>query len=49
MDRNTKVVALEEITSIEKKIDEGSASPFDTENRLNLLHEGDENSKFFHG
>ncbi|GKA92070.1 RNA-directed DNA polymerase, eukaryota, reverse transcriptase zinc-binding domain protein [Tanacetum coccineum] len=39
MDRNRKVVALEEITSIEKKIDEGSASPSDTENHLNLLHE----------
>ncbi|GJY94370.1 RNA-directed DNA polymerase, eukaryota, reverse transcriptase zinc-binding domain protein [Tanacetum coccineum] len=39
MDRNRKAVALEEITSIEKKIDEGSASPSDTENRLNLLHE----------
>ncbi|GKD45707.1 RNA-directed DNA polymerase, eukaryota, reverse transcriptase zinc-binding domain protein [Tanacetum coccineum] len=39
MDRNRKAVALEEITSIEKKIDDGSASPFDTENRLDLLHE----------
>ncbi|GJW01256.1 putative RNA-directed DNA polymerase, eukaryota, reverse transcriptase zinc-binding domain protein [Tanacetum coccineum] len=39
MDRNRKAVALEEITSIEKKIDEGSASPSDTENRLDLLHE----------
>ncbi|GJZ01329.1 hypothetical protein Tco_0519290 [Tanacetum coccineum] len=39
MDRNRKAVALEEITSIEKKIDEGSASPSDTENHLNLLHE----------
>ncbi|GJX66996.1 RNA-directed DNA polymerase, eukaryota, reverse transcriptase zinc-binding domain protein, partial [Tanacetum coccineum] len=39
MDRNKKVVALEEITSIKKKIDEGSASPSNTENRLNLLHE----------
>ncbi|GJT56005.1 RNA-directed DNA polymerase, eukaryota, reverse transcriptase zinc-binding domain protein, partial [Tanacetum coccineum] len=39
MDRNRKAVAFEEITSIEKKIDEGSASPSDTENRLNILHE----------
>ncbi|GKA93697.1 RNA-directed DNA polymerase, eukaryota, reverse transcriptase zinc-binding domain protein, partial [Tanacetum coccineum] len=30
---------LEELSSIEKKIDEGSTSPSDTENRLNLLHE----------
>ncbi|GJW10716.1 RNA-directed DNA polymerase, eukaryota, reverse transcriptase zinc-binding domain protein [Tanacetum coccineum] len=34
MDRNRKVVALEEITSIEKKLDEGFASPSDAENRL---------------
>ncbi|GJY99944.1 RNA-directed DNA polymerase, eukaryota, reverse transcriptase zinc-binding domain protein [Tanacetum coccineum] len=34
-----KLVALKEITSIEKKINEGSALPSDTENRLNLLHE----------
>ncbi|GKE89190.1 hypothetical protein Tco_1566665, partial [Tanacetum coccineum] len=39
IDRNRKAVALEEITSIDKKIDEGSASPSDTKNRLNLLHE----------
>nr|GEX11475.1 RNA-directed DNA polymerase, eukaryota [Tanacetum cinerariifolium] len=39
MDRNRLDVVLEEITSIEKKIDEGSASPSDSENRLNLLHE----------
>ncbi|GKA84791.1 RNA-directed DNA polymerase, eukaryota, reverse transcriptase zinc-binding domain protein, partial [Tanacetum coccineum] len=37
--RNRKAVALEELSSIEKKIDEGLASPSDTENRLNLLHE----------
>ncbi|GJU60342.1 RNA-directed DNA polymerase, eukaryota, reverse transcriptase zinc-binding domain protein [Tanacetum coccineum] len=37
--RNRKAVALEELSSIEKKIDEGPASPSDTENRLNLLHE----------
>ncbi|GKE60519.1 RNA-directed DNA polymerase, eukaryota, partial [Tanacetum coccineum] len=36
---NRKAVAFEEITSIEKKIDEGSALPSNTENRLNLLHE----------
>ncbi|GKE65662.1 RNA-directed DNA polymerase, eukaryota, reverse transcriptase zinc-binding domain protein, partial [Tanacetum coccineum] len=34
MERNKKAAALEELSSIEKKIDEGSASPFDTENRL---------------
>ncbi|GJX15971.1 RNA-directed DNA polymerase, eukaryota, reverse transcriptase zinc-binding domain protein [Tanacetum coccineum] len=39
MERNRKAAALEELSFIEKKIDEGSASPFDTENRLNLLHE----------
>ncbi|GJT35063.1 RNA-directed DNA polymerase, eukaryota, reverse transcriptase zinc-binding domain protein [Tanacetum coccineum] len=39
MERNRKAAALEELSSIEKKIDEGSASPSDTENRLNLLHE----------
>ncbi|GKC45235.1 RNA-directed DNA polymerase, eukaryota, reverse transcriptase zinc-binding domain protein [Tanacetum coccineum] len=38
-ERNRKATALEELSSIEKKIDEGSASPSDTENRLNLLHE----------
>ncbi|GJV00413.1 RNA-directed DNA polymerase, eukaryota, reverse transcriptase zinc-binding domain protein [Tanacetum coccineum] len=39
MERNKKAAALEELSSIEKKIDEGSTSPSDTENRLNLLHE----------
>ncbi|GJR83012.1 RNA-directed DNA polymerase, eukaryota, reverse transcriptase zinc-binding domain protein [Tanacetum coccineum] len=39
IERNKKAAALEELSSIEKKIDEGSASPSDTENRLNLLHE----------
>nr|GEX65776.1 RNA-directed DNA polymerase, eukaryota [Tanacetum cinerariifolium] len=34
-----KDAALEELSSIKKKIDKGSASPSDTENRLNLLHE----------
>ncbi|GJW49517.1 RNA-directed DNA polymerase, eukaryota, reverse transcriptase zinc-binding domain protein [Tanacetum coccineum] len=33
------IKSLEELSSIEKKINEGSASPSDTENRLNLLHE----------
>ncbi|GJY65828.1 hypothetical protein Tco_0468066, partial [Tanacetum coccineum] len=39
MERNRKVTALEELSSIEKKIDEGSISPSNTENRLNPLHE----------
>ncbi|GJW96601.1 RNA-directed DNA polymerase, eukaryota, reverse transcriptase zinc-binding domain protein [Tanacetum coccineum] len=39
MERNRKAAALEELSSIENKIDEGPASPSDTENRLNLLHE----------
>nr|GEV47775.1 hypothetical protein [Tanacetum cinerariifolium] len=39
MKRNKKAAALEELSSIKKKIDEGSASPSDTENCLNLLHE----------
>nr|GFA84349.1 RNA-directed DNA polymerase, eukaryota, reverse transcriptase zinc-binding domain protein [Tanacetum cinerariifolium] len=39
MERNRKDVAFEELSLIEKKIDKGSASPSDTENRLNLLHE----------
>ncbi|GJY53364.1 RNA-directed DNA polymerase, eukaryota, reverse transcriptase zinc-binding domain protein [Tanacetum coccineum] len=39
MERNKKAAALEELSSIEKKIDEGSASPSDTENIFNLLHE----------
>ncbi|GJW51508.1 RNA-directed DNA polymerase, eukaryota, reverse transcriptase zinc-binding domain protein [Tanacetum coccineum] len=39
MKRNRKAAALEELSSIKKKIDEGSASHSDTENRLNLLHE----------
>ncbi|GJY48504.1 RNA-directed DNA polymerase, eukaryota, reverse transcriptase zinc-binding domain protein [Tanacetum coccineum] len=39
MERNRKVAALVELSSIKKKIDEGSTSPSDTENRLNLLHE----------
>ncbi|GJR61398.1 RNA-directed DNA polymerase, eukaryota, reverse transcriptase zinc-binding domain protein [Tanacetum coccineum] len=39
IERNKKAAALEELSFIEKKIDEGSASPSDTENRPNLLHE----------
>nr|GEY37988.1 RNA-directed DNA polymerase, eukaryota, reverse transcriptase zinc-binding domain protein [Tanacetum cinerariifolium] len=39
MKRNRKAAALEELSSIEKKIDEGSASPSETENRFNLLYE----------
>ncbi|GKC06149.1 RNA-directed DNA polymerase, eukaryota, reverse transcriptase zinc-binding domain protein [Tanacetum coccineum] len=39
MERNRKAAALEELSSIEKKTDEGSASHSDTQNRLNLLHE----------
>ncbi|GJX94652.1 RNA-directed DNA polymerase, eukaryota, reverse transcriptase zinc-binding domain protein [Tanacetum coccineum] len=39
MERNRKAAALEELSSIKKKTDEGSASPSDTENRLNLIHE----------
>ncbi|GKC47558.1 RNA-directed DNA polymerase, eukaryota, reverse transcriptase zinc-binding domain protein, partial [Tanacetum coccineum] len=39
MERNRKATALKELSSIEKKIDKGSASPFDTGNHLNLLHE----------
>ncbi|GJT40784.1 RNA-directed DNA polymerase, eukaryota, reverse transcriptase zinc-binding domain protein [Tanacetum coccineum] len=39
MERNRKAAALEELSFIEKKIDEGSALPSDTKNRLNLLHE----------
>ncbi|GJZ60787.1 RNA-directed DNA polymerase, eukaryota, reverse transcriptase zinc-binding domain protein, partial [Tanacetum coccineum] len=46
MERNRKATALEELSSIEKKIDEGSASPSDTENRLNLLHELENIDKF---
>ncbi|GJU19408.1 RNA-directed DNA polymerase, eukaryota, reverse transcriptase zinc-binding domain protein [Tanacetum coccineum] len=39
MERNRKATALEELSSIQKKIDEGFASPSDTENCLNLLYE----------
>ncbi|GKB64871.1 RNA-directed DNA polymerase, eukaryota, reverse transcriptase zinc-binding domain protein [Tanacetum coccineum] len=46
MERNRKVAALEELSSTKKKIDEGSASPSDTENSLNLLHELETINKF---
>nr|GEV29831.1 hypothetical protein [Tanacetum cinerariifolium] len=36
---NRKVTALEELSSIEKKIDDGSASQDDNENRNNIIHE----------
>ncbi|GJU92746.1 hypothetical protein Tco_1317502 [Tanacetum coccineum] len=36
---NRKVIALEELSSIEKKIDNGSASQADKENRINIIHE----------
>ncbi|GJR63747.1 protein JINGUBANG [Tanacetum coccineum] len=39
LERNKKTVALEEINSIEKKIDEGSAMPSDNDHRLILLQE----------
>ncbi|GJW27226.1 RNA-directed DNA polymerase, eukaryota, reverse transcriptase zinc-binding domain protein [Tanacetum coccineum] len=46
MDRNKKIAALEELSSIEKKIDAGSATHSDTENRLKLLHELEDIDKF---
>ncbi|GJX46560.1 RNA-directed DNA polymerase, eukaryota, reverse transcriptase zinc-binding domain protein [Tanacetum coccineum] len=39
LERNRKTVALEEINSIEKRIDEGSAMPSDNDHRLILLQE----------
>nr|GEV65682.1 hypothetical protein [Tanacetum cinerariifolium] len=36
---NSKVIALEELSSIEKKIDDGLASQADKENRINIIHE----------
>ncbi|GJV79048.1 hypothetical protein Tco_1514918 [Tanacetum coccineum] len=38
-DTSRKTTALEEINSIEKKIDEGSASQYDKGKQINLLHE----------
>ncbi|GJW96963.1 hypothetical protein Tco_0178771 [Tanacetum coccineum] len=44
--RNRKTVALEEINSIEKRIDEGSAMPSDNDHRLILLQEIEKIDKF---
>ncbi|GKF47701.1 hypothetical protein Tco_0137503, partial [Tanacetum coccineum] len=38
-DTSRKTTALEEINSIEKKIDEGSASQYAKGKQINLLHE----------
>ncbi|GJS91534.1 hypothetical protein Tco_0774170 [Tanacetum coccineum] len=46
LDRNRKTAAIEELSSIEKKIDTGSATHSDTENRLKLLHELEDIDKF---
>ncbi|GJW41611.1 RNA-directed DNA polymerase, eukaryota, reverse transcriptase zinc-binding domain protein [Tanacetum coccineum] len=46
LDRNRKIKAIEELSSIEKKIDTGSATHFDTENYLKLLHELKDIDKF---
>ncbi|GJU69391.1 hypothetical protein Tco_1255650 [Tanacetum coccineum] len=46
LERNRKTVALEEINSIEKRIDEGSAMPFDNDHRLILLQEIEKIDKF---
>ncbi|GJR74701.1 hypothetical protein Tco_0087066 [Tanacetum coccineum] len=46
LDRNRKTAAIEELSSIEKKIDAGSATHSDTENRLKLLHELEDIDKF---
>ncbi|GJV76926.1 hypothetical protein Tco_1508510 [Tanacetum coccineum] len=43
---NRKTVALEEINSIEKRIDEGSAMPSDNDHRLILLQEIEKIDKF---
>nr|GFC52209.1 putative RNA-directed DNA polymerase, eukaryota, reverse transcriptase zinc-binding domain protein [Tanacetum cinerariifolium] len=39
MESNRKVIALEELSSIEKKIDDYSASQADKENRINIIYE----------
>nr|GEZ52786.1 RNA-directed DNA polymerase, eukaryota, reverse transcriptase zinc-binding domain protein [Tanacetum cinerariifolium] len=36
---NRKVIALEELSSIDKKIDDGLASQADKENQINIIHE----------
>ncbi|GKA50055.1 RNA-directed DNA polymerase, eukaryota, reverse transcriptase zinc-binding domain protein [Tanacetum coccineum] len=46
LERNKKTVALEEINSIEKRIDEGSAMPSDNDHRLILLQEIEKIDKF---
>ncbi|GJU60063.1 putative RNA-directed DNA polymerase, eukaryota, reverse transcriptase zinc-binding domain protein [Tanacetum coccineum] len=46
LERNRKTVALEEINSIEKRIDEGSAMPSDNDHRLILLQEIEKIDKF---
>ncbi|GKD00059.1 hypothetical protein Tco_1170333 [Tanacetum coccineum] len=46
LERNRKTVALDEITSIEKMIDEGSAMPSDNDHRLILLQEIKKIDKF---
>ncbi|GJZ28997.1 RNA-directed DNA polymerase, eukaryota [Tanacetum coccineum] len=46
LERNRKIVALEEINSIEKRIDEGSAMPSDNDHRLILLQEIEKIDKF---
>ncbi|GJY54011.1 RNA-directed DNA polymerase, eukaryota, reverse transcriptase zinc-binding domain protein [Tanacetum coccineum] len=46
MERNRKTVALEEINSIEKRIDEGSDMPSDNDHRLILLQEIEKIDKF---
>ncbi|GJV18221.1 RNA-directed DNA polymerase, eukaryota, reverse transcriptase zinc-binding domain protein [Tanacetum coccineum] len=46
LERNRKTIALEEINSIEKRIDEGSAMPFDNDHRLILFQEIEKIDKF---
>ncbi|GKB12868.1 RNA-directed DNA polymerase, eukaryota, reverse transcriptase zinc-binding domain protein [Tanacetum coccineum] len=46
LDKNKKTAAIEELSFIEKKIDAGSATHSDTENRLTLLHELEDIDKF---
>ncbi|GJS75511.1 hypothetical protein Tco_0725392 [Tanacetum coccineum] len=46
VERNKKTGALEEINSIEKRIDKGSAMPFDNDHRLILLQKIEVIDKF---
>ncbi|GJX21196.1 hypothetical protein Tco_0223873 [Tanacetum coccineum] len=46
LERNRKTVTLEEINSIEKRIDEGSAMPSDNDHRLIILQEIEKIDKF---